>query len=35
MTKAVIDIGDKEMAVGCTFVAVSGQPLPFEPHRTL
>ena len=23
MTKAVIDIGDKEMAAGCTFVALS------------
>ena len=44
MTKAVIDIGDKERAAGCTFVALSRlktlsglliQPMPFEHLKSI
>ena len=44
MTKAVIDIGDREMAAGCTFVALSRlktlsglliQPMSFERLKSI
>ena len=44
MTKAVIDIGNREMAAGCTFVTISRlktlsglliQPMPFERLKSI